>query len=75
MVGALGVLGALILPAIVTVLPHNNNNNNNNINNAQNKQDGQFAAEKAGIQLEELKRLLEDYILERPLTDDYHSHS
>ena len=34
-----------------------------------------IAAEKAGIQLEELKRLLEDYILERPLTDDYHSHS
>ena len=26
-----------------------------------------IAAEKAGVQLEELKRLLEDYILERPL--------
>ena len=34
-----------------------------------------IAAEKAGVQLEELKRLLEDYILERPLTDDYHLHS
>ena len=26
-----------------------------------------IAAEKAGVQLEELKRLLEDYVLERPL--------
>ena len=36
-VGAVGVLGALILPAIASVLPHNSNGQN-----------GHFVAEKAG---------------------------